>query len=577
MRPIHLQIAGLQSYREAQEIDFTELTGAGVFGIFGPTGSGKSTLLDAMTLALYGKVERANGGTQAIMNQAEQSLSVSFTFELTSAEGPKRYRVDRQFKRGGDVSVLGSLTRLIHFRDGEAVVLADKAGEVNSRIQEILGLAMADFTRAVVLPQGKFAEFLTLAGKDRRAMLQRLFHLEPYGDRLSAKTSGRLKETDVKIRALQAEQQGLGDASKEALEAAEARLLEAREAARTVRERLADCERRTAELRAVRELQRERAALAARQAALAADAPRIAALAARLARAAQAERLRPLVRRQRAAEAHLAQQREAAQAAAAALGAAQQALAAAQQRQAAAQGALAAQEAPLAARLEQLRQAAELAAELAQGRERLAALAAEGARCGEALAALGAERTREAELREKALQRQAQLKAELKQAEVPSAYRTLLQEAVAEKRELGRLAKQLEEQTAELAKRQSEHEALERRRAELKERRALEAQRRSPAPSGWLRCAAKPCARSSGLLRRRPACPWRLRGCAGSSSRRSSACWPRSWRRTCMKARPARSAARWSTLRQRAGGQTEQGMRRLSRPGSSSSSRCARR
>ncbi|AGN70769.1 AAA family ATPase [Paenibacillus caseinilyticus] len=481
MRPIHLQIAGLQSYREAQEIDFTELTGAGVFGIFGPTGSGKSTLLDAMTLALYGKVERANGGTQAIMNQAEQSLSVSFTFELTSAEGPKRYRVDRQFKRGGDVSVLGSLTRLIHFRDGEAVVLADKAGEVNSRIQEILGLAMADFTRAVVLPQGKFAEFLTLAGKDRRAMLQRLFHLEPYGDRLSAKTSGRLKETDVKIRALQAEQQGLGDASKEALEAAEARLLEAREAARTVRERLADCERRTAELRAVRELQRERAALAARQAALAADAPRIAALAARLARAAQAERLRPLVRRQRAAEAHLAQQREAAQAAAAALGAAQQALAAAQQRQAAAQGALAAQEAPLAARLEQLRQAAELAAELAQGRERLAALAAEGARCGEALAALGAERTREAELREKALQRQAQLKAELKQAEVPSAYRTLLQEAVAEKRELGRLAKQLEEQTAELAKRQSEHEALERRRAELKERRALEAQRLSPA------------------------------------------------------------------------------------------------
>ncbi|WP_277713212.1 hypothetical protein [Paenibacillus mucilaginosus] len=63
---------------------------------------------------------------------------------------------------------------------------------------------------------------------------------------------------------------------------------------------------------------------------------------------------------------------------------------------------------------------------------------------------------------------------------MPSAYRTLLQEAVAEKRE-GRLAKQLEEQTAELAKRQSEHEALERRRAELKERRALEAQRRSPA------------------------------------------------------------------------------------------------
>ncbi|WP_281938829.1 AAA family ATPase, partial [Paenibacillus tyrfis] len=281
MRPIHLQIAGLQSYREAQDIDFSALTGAGVFGIFGPTGSGKSTLLDAMTLALFGKVERAPGGTQAIMNQAEQTLSVSFTFELGHALGVKRYRVDRQFKRGGDVSVLGSLCRLIQYRDDEAVVLADKAGEVNQQIQDILGLSMADFTRAVVLPQGKFAEFLTLTGKDRRAMLQRLFHLEPYGDRLSAKTAARFKETDVAIRALQAEQQGLGDASQAALALAEQRLAEAREAARGLRERLAACERRAAELRAVRELQRERASLAARQAALVAQAPRVAQLAAR--------------------------------------------------------------------------------------------------------------------------------------------------------------------------------------------------------------------------------------------------------------------------------------------------------
>ncbi|TVY09147.1 AAA family ATPase, partial [Paenibacillus cremeus] len=273
MRPIHLQIAGLQSYREAQEIDFTALTEAGVFGIFGPTGSGKSTILDAITLALFGKVERASGGTQAIMNQAESVLSVSYTFELGSASGAMRYRVDRQFKRSGDVSIQGSLSRLIHYKDGETLVLADKAGEVNQQVQDILGLSMADFTRAVVLPQGKFAEFLTLTGKDRRAMLQRLFHLEPYGDRLSAKTSARYKATDAAIQTLQAEQQGLGDASAEALAGADARLREARDAARALRERLAACERRAAELRAVRELQRELAALAAREAALAAQAP----------------------------------------------------------------------------------------------------------------------------------------------------------------------------------------------------------------------------------------------------------------------------------------------------------------
>ena len=85
MKPILLKLSGLQSYREPQEIDFETLCETGLFGIFGPTGSGKSTLLDAITLAMYGKVERAVNGTQGIMNHSEDSLSVSFTFELSSA------------------------------------------------------------------------------------------------------------------------------------------------------------------------------------------------------------------------------------------------------------------------------------------------------------------------------------------------------------------------------------------------------------------------------------------------------------------------------------------------------------
>lgn len=43
MKPILLKLAGLQSYRESQEIRFDDLTETGLFGIFGPTGSGKST------------------------------------------------------------------------------------------------------------------------------------------------------------------------------------------------------------------------------------------------------------------------------------------------------------------------------------------------------------------------------------------------------------------------------------------------------------------------------------------------------------------------------------------------------
>lgn len=101
MKPILLKVSGLQSYREQQEIDFASLTETGLFGIFGPTGSGKSSLLDAITLAMYGKVERAVNGTQGIMNHSEDQLSVAFTFELTSSAGARRYRVERKFKRTG--------------------------------------------------------------------------------------------------------------------------------------------------------------------------------------------------------------------------------------------------------------------------------------------------------------------------------------------------------------------------------------------------------------------------------------------------------------------------------------------
>lgn len=223
MKPITLTVAGLHSFREKQEVDFESLCSGGVFGIFGPTGSGKSSILDAMTLALYGKVERASNNTQGVMNHAENQLSVSFTFELSNAEETKRYRVERTFKRTDDIRMKTAICRLVEVGE-ETVVLADKANEVNDKIHELLGLTIDDFTRAVVLPQGKFAEFLSLKGSERRQMLQRLFHLEKYGDQLVKKLKHRIQEKTVRLQELTAEQTGLGDASNEALEQAEQQL-----------------------------------------------------------------------------------------------------------------------------------------------------------------------------------------------------------------------------------------------------------------------------------------------------------------------------------------------------------------
>ncbi len=225
MRPIRLEFSGLHSYREPQTINFEKLLGGGLFGIFGPTGSGKSTILDAVTLALYGKVVRARNHTQGILNHAESRLWVKFAFALTGAGGvQRRYRVERSYQRHEGASVRVIHCRLVEQGAGGETVLADREREVTQKVQDILGLTADEFTRAVVLPQGKFAEFLHLDGQQRRQMLQHLFDLTRYGDQLAERLKAWLQAADQGLGVVVGTQQALGDASADAVAAARERV-----------------------------------------------------------------------------------------------------------------------------------------------------------------------------------------------------------------------------------------------------------------------------------------------------------------------------------------------------------------
>ncbi len=201
MKPILLTLSGLQSYRDRQTIDFRPMQGCGLFGIFGPTGSGKSTILDGMTLALYGSISRASHNTQGMINSLCSSVSVSFTFELQMRRECQIFRVERVYRR--KKQAVGSceprLCRLVRLAAPDAetgVVLADKPTDVNQHIEKLLGLHYADFTRAVVLPQNQFQEFLLLGKKDKSDMLERLFCLEEYGQELSRKIAQSRKQAE---------------------------------------------------------------------------------------------------------------------------------------------------------------------------------------------------------------------------------------------------------------------------------------------------------------------------------------------------------------------------------------------
>ena len=82
MLPLYLSIEGLYSYQTKQEIDFTSLTSAGLFGIFGKVGSGKSSILEAITFALFANTNRLNSNNRAynMMNLNANLLRIEFHF-----------------------------------------------------------------------------------------------------------------------------------------------------------------------------------------------------------------------------------------------------------------------------------------------------------------------------------------------------------------------------------------------------------------------------------------------------------------------------------------------------------------
>lgn len=235
MKPIYLKIKGLNSFIETAEIDFNKLIDKNLFGIFGPTGSGKSTILDGITLALYGEVTRKSSN---FMNTNCDSLNVSFEFQISGRE-IKKYRVDREFRRDSKTgNVRSKSAKIVNITEGLEEILEDGPKTVTEKCEEIIGLKIEDFTRTVVLPQGKFSEFLKLEGKDRRNMLERLFNLQKYGDDLSIKLGNRIRGQREKVNILEGQLKGYENINDEILKEKRNILSETKEAAHKCKEEL---------------------------------------------------------------------------------------------------------------------------------------------------------------------------------------------------------------------------------------------------------------------------------------------------------------------------------------------------
>ncbi|MBQ3054150.1 MAG: SMC family ATPase [Clostridia bacterium] len=221
MKPIYLEIEGLQSYKSLQKIDFQTLTKSGLFGIFGNTGSGKSTILDAITLALYGKVNRASRGTQGIMNNECDTMRVLFVFSLMQKGVRNTYKIERVYGRKTENTYESKISRMFLCKKEGDLPIAEKITDIETAVKELIGLEYEDFTRAVVLPQNKFQEFLTMEKAKKLSMLERLFALEEYGERLNESVKVKLYELEKEYEGVKGKLSAYENSDDDALKSAE--------------------------------------------------------------------------------------------------------------------------------------------------------------------------------------------------------------------------------------------------------------------------------------------------------------------------------------------------------------------
>ena len=184
MRPIHLTIEGLRSFRTPPGQDggsglrkpTIDFTGRDHIAIVGDTGAGKSSILEAITYALYGQTTFTARANQELMNDTSMHLRVVLRFRVSA----ETWEVTRTLRRSGqrDVGQVRAVLRRIGDND-TTVEQVEQVRRVNERIQELLGLDSDAFLRTVVLPQGRFARLLVEdEPRDRSRILRQVWRTD---------------------------------------------------------------------------------------------------------------------------------------------------------------------------------------------------------------------------------------------------------------------------------------------------------------------------------------------------------------------------------------------------------------
>ena len=267
MRPLRLFLDGFGCYRQPTEADFSDVD---FFALTGPTGSGKSTLIDGLCFALYGTVPR--WGTESAIAQALAPAASACRVGLVFEAGGKRYAAVRALARDkrGQVHTREARLDLLDpaippdaplddILEASIEHLAEGPDPVKAKVQEILGLSYKHFTQSVLLPQGRFSDFLQAEPRKRQDLLVELLAFGVY-EKIGQRARDRARLAADRTQTAQRERDELTGATAEAEERAAHRVEDLESLGPTVDARLQTLSQRAEQAR-----QAEQQAEAARE------------------------------------------------------------------------------------------------------------------------------------------------------------------------------------------------------------------------------------------------------------------------------------------------------------------------